>query len=117
MFLSISHLALTDWDRLHFLLCPSLIAPGLLSRDGEKEIRRLCTREGVGKQERNRERRKYRSPQGGSERNGNGREWLGPSALILPYGGSFGEEQASFGSSQSITTSWTTSETKAILCM
>lgn len=36
---STPHWALADWDRLHFLLCPSLIALRLLGKDGEKEIR------------------------------------------------------------------------------
>lgn len=44
-------------------------------------------------------------PREALERNGNRREWLGPSVLILPYGGSFGEKQVTFGRSQSITTS------------
>lgn len=34
---SAPHRALADWDRLHFLLCPSLIALRLLGKDGEKE--------------------------------------------------------------------------------
>lgn len=34
---SAPHRALADWDKLHFLLCPSLIALRLLGKDGEKE--------------------------------------------------------------------------------